>query len=353
MKLFTVIAIAILSSLLLLGGCGDQLPTDIPDPYEYDGFIELGWEAYGNNNYESAMEYFEDAIDCDVSCIEGYLGAGWTALFLSDYWRIADNFFYMAIQHDAGSYPLMAINETQVQDTMWTTFECLHPDLPYSVLDTILAQTDSMGAIWVGDQIYSIINNADIPYRFVVEETSMDLLTMFKIENGFSGVVPPVDSIVEDAGDIWVYVTVPYNRIKVGDDYYRTWINCDNTISYDYETFTASGTETQFSYDVLVGTTMLQSIRGEYGYPLLGVAAALGVDALDSDYVFGDGKGYAGLEVISNVNIKGTAAALAFEAHSFNYAWFICKTEGYGLDLDPKDPTFITDLLLVIQDMLQ
>ncbi len=352
MKLFTSTAIVILGSLLLLGGCGDQLPTDIPDPYEYDGFIELGWEAYANNNYESAMEYFEDAIDCDVSCIEGYLGAGWTALFLSDYWRIADNFFYMAIQHDAGSYPLMAANENQMQDTMWTAFECLHPDLPYSVLDTILVQTATKGAIWVGDQIYTIISNDDIPYRFAVEEIGMDLLSMFKMENGFSGVVAPVDSIVEDAGNIWVYITIPYNRIKVGDDYYRTWINCDNTISYDYETFTASGTETQYSYDVLVGITMLQSVRGENGYPLMGCAAAFGLDAVAENYVFGEGKGYEEIENPSIVNIKGTAAALAFEAHAFKYAWTICMSEGYGIDLDPKDPCFITDLLLVIETML-
>ena len=117
------IAIAILGSLELLSACGDQLPTDIPDPYGYQGFLDRGWakyedEIFANEQGTGALDYFKDAIDCNVQGIEGFVGAGWSALFVSDEWRIADNYFYMAIQLDAGAFPMMNPAESQVQELL-------------------------------------------------------------------------------------------------------------------------------------------------------------------------------------------------------------------------------------------
>ena len=346
-----IIAIAILGSLVLLSGCGKQLPTDIPDPYFYQGFLDRGWDQYEAGNFSNAqgtgaLDYFKDAIDCNVQGVEGFVGAGWSALFVSDEWRIADNYFYMGIQLDAGAFPMMNPSESQVQDTMWTVFECLHPDLPPAVLDPILEMTADSGIVWVAEQIDDIIDDDPIPYRF--QPLASDPIAMFTAANGFSGTNSVVDSIVGG----WIYITTPQAVMDVGGDNYYVWINVDDQINYELRTFTASGNETQYTYDALAGIVMLQDIRGENGDPLLGAAAAWGLDQLNSDYSFGSGKDYAGLEVISNVQLKGTAAAIAYANQAFMYAWFTCVSEGYGIDLDPADAGFVVELMAVIEEML-
>jgi len=343
MKLISAAIVAILGSLVLLSGCAND-PTDIPDPYGVNGFLQLGWDAYAAADYEQALEYFKDAIDLDVSGIEAYVGAGWSALFREDYWRIADNYFYMAIQHDAGTFPMLEVSEALTQDTMWTVFQCLHADLPPAVLDPILAMTADSGAQWVGDEIYAIVGSTPIPYRF----SRTDAISMFDVANGFSVASIDVDSIVGD----WVYLTVPRSNIEVQGEFYDTWINVDNQISYAYRTFAASGSETQFTYDALVGIVMLQDIRGDNGDRLLGTAAARGLESLNTNYQFGLGKRYAGLESIDNVQIMGTAAAIGFSDQAFRFAWSLCTSLGYGGSLDPEDATFVTDLMVVIENML-
>lgn len=344
MKLIRTTIIAILGSLVLLSGCGDQLPTDIPDPYGVDGFLTLGWNAYADADYEQALEYFKEAIDLDVAGVEGYVGAGWSALFVTDYWRVADEYFYMAIQHDAGTFPMIEMMESQTQDTMWTVFECLHPDLPPAVLDPILAMTADSGAQWVGDEIYAIVGTDPIPYRFMQN----DAISMFDVTNGFSQDVIDVDSL---SGG-YIYVTVPRTNVEISGNYYDTWINADNVMSYDYRSFAATGSETQFTYDALVGIVMLQDIRAENGDKLLGCGAAQGLESLVTDYSFGLGKRYAGYETIDNVEIMGTAAAIAFADQAFRYSWYLCLSMGYGGSLDPEDATFVTDLMVVIENML-
>jgi hypothetical protein len=344
------IAIAILGSLVLLSACGNQLPT-LPDPYGYQGFLDRGWAKYADDIFSNeqgtgALDYFKDAIDCNVQGIEGFVGAGWSALFVSDEWRIADNYFYMAIQLDAGVFPMMNPDESQVQDTMWTVFECLHPDLPPEVLDPILALTDSMGIVWVAEEIEAIIDDDPIPYRF--QPLLSDPIAMFTAANGFSTSTSTVDSIVGG----WIYMTTPQAVMDIGGDDYYVWINVDDQMNYDYRTFTATGSETQYSYDALAGIVMLQDIRGENGDPLLGCAAAWGLDQLNSDYSFGSGKDYVGLETISNIQLKGTAAAIAYANQAFMYAWFTCTSEGYGNYLDPADAGFVVELMAVIEEML-
>ncbi|MCK4671082.1 MAG: hypothetical protein KAT47_00975 [Candidatus Aegiribacteria sp.] len=366
------IAIAILGSLVLLSACGDQLPTDIPDPYGYQGFLDRGWakyedEIFSNEQGTGALDYFKDAIDCNVQGIEGFVGAGWSALFVSDEWRIADNYFYMAIQLDAGAFPMMNPAESQVQDTTWTVFECIDPVLPDSVLeviaalgetwydwpepgDTTLIDKVAIGAYLHGSNPFQNYGpdygDRDFSYRF--QPLASDPMAMFTAANGFSASISVVDSIIGG----WIYITTPLAVMDIGGDNYYVWINADDQMNYEYRTFTATGSETQYTYDALAGIVMLQDIRGENGDPLLGAAAAWGLDQLNSDYSFGSGRDYAGLETISNVQLKGTAAAIAYANQAFMYAWFTCTSEGYGDYLDPDDPGFVVQLMAVIEEML-
>ncbi|NOQ21071.1 MAG: hypothetical protein GQ565_00270 [Candidatus Aegiribacteria sp.] len=345
-----IVTIAILGSLVLLGGCGDQLPTDIPDVLGYQGYIQLGWDSYNDENFQTALDYFLDAIDMDPSKPEAFVGAGWASLYLPDYWRIADEYFYMAIQHQIGYYPLAGYSESQVQDTMWTNFECLHPDLPGSVLNPILQQTADSGIVWVGDQIYAIVGPGnDIPMPFRFQPLNSGVMTMFVAVNSYTTLGADVDSI---AGG-WVYLNVPLAEMDIGGDTYYTWISVDEQVNYDYRVFLQTATATgQLFYDALAGCCMLQDIRGENGDALLGCVAAWALDNLNTDYTFGYGQIYEGYEVVSNLQLKGTAAALAFANQYFRFAWFTCTSEGLGTGLNPGDPGFVTGLMAVIETML-
>jgi len=340
------IAIVILGSLVLLSGCANN-PTDIPDQKGYQGYIDLGWEKYHDADFEKSRDYFLDAIDIDPSRPEAYLGAGWASLYLPDVWRIADNYFYMAMQEKAGYYPLSGYTESQVQDTMWTKFECLHPDLPSAVLNPILAQTADSGLIWVADSIHAIVGDVAMSYRF--KPLNNGVMAIFKTVNSYSTFSSEVDSI---AGG-WVYITVPLAIMDISSTDYYTWINVDNQINYDYRILDTSGSPGgQLFYDALAGSCLLQDVRGENGDPLLGCVAAWALDYLKSDYSFGHGLQYEGYESISNMQLKGTAAALAFAQQYFRFAWFTCVSEGQGTGLDPTDPGFVTSLMAVIESML-
>lgn len=340
-----ITALAILGSLVLLSGCYES-PT-YPDAQGYDGFIELGWDAYGDGNFQMALDYFLDAIDADPSRSEGYVGAGWATIYLPDYWRITDDYFYMGIQQQAGYYPLGEYTESQVQDTMWTVFECIHPDLPPSVLDPILEQTADSGIVWVGEQIEAIVGDADIPYRF--QPLQNGPIACFIVTDGYTTVPAEVDSIM----DGWIYITVPLSMLEVGGDDYYTWIGADQQNNYTYRVFDQSGSPSgQCMLDAMAGSVMIQEIRGENGDALLGVATAFALDILDSSYAFGDGTIYSQYESLNNMQVKGTGAALAFAMQYFRFAWFTCLSEGQGMGLDPTSPTFVTDLMVVIEVMI-
>ncbi|MCK5115763.1 MAG: hypothetical protein KAR44_04130, partial [Candidatus Aegiribacteria sp.] len=312
-----IVTIAILGSLVLLCGCGDQLPTEIPDVIGYQGFLQLGWDSYDAGNFEIALDYFHDAIDIDPASPQAFLGAGWSSLYLPDYWRIADEYFFMAIQNKIGYYPLSGYSESQVQDTMWTTFDCLHPDLPNAVLNPILEQTADSGIVWVGEQIEGIVGGVDMPFRF--QPLNDGVLAMFKAVNGYTTLECEVDSIA--AG--WVYLNVPMATMDIGGDDYYTWISAAEQINYEYRVFYQTGAAGgQLFWDALAGSCILQDIRGENGDPLLGCVTAWTLDLQDSDYIFGYGQIYEGHEVVSNLQLKGTAAALAFANQYFRFAWF-------------------------------
>ncbi len=342
-----IVTIAILGSLVLLGGCGDQLPTDIPDVIGYQGFIELGWNSYNDGDFQTALDYFHDAIDIDPSKAEAFVGAGWASLYLPDYWRIADDYFFMAIQNKVGYYPLSGYIESQVQDTMWTTFDCLHPDLPNYVLNPILEQTADSGIVWVAEQIHDIVGSVSMPYRF--KPLNEGVMAMFEAVNSYTTLECEVDSIAHG----WVYMTVPLATMEIGDDDYYAWINVDQQVNYEYRVFYQTGAAGgQLYWDALAGSCVLQDIRGENGDHLLGCVSAWALDKQNGAYVFGYGQMYEGYEVVSNLNLKGTAAAIAFANQHFKFAWFTCTSEGLGLGLDPENPDFVTELMTVIEFML-
>ncbi|MBD3278147.1 MAG: hypothetical protein GF388_07600 [Candidatus Aegiribacteria sp.] len=340
-----IAAIAILSSLVLLVGCVED-PT-LPDVEGYQGFVDQGWGYYQDGNFQQAYNSFLDAIDADPQKAEAYVGAGWATLYLPDYWIIADDYFYMAIQNQAGYFPLSDFNESQVQDTMWTEFQCMHPDLPPSVLNPILENTADSGIVWVADSINAIVGDDPIPYRF--QPLNTGAIAIFSATNTYTTVETDVDSI---SGG-WIYLTVPLSVLEVGGDDYYTWINVDNQMNYEYRVYDNSGSPGgQTFYDALAGTCMLQDIRGENGNPLLGCAAAWALDKINPNYSFGSGMSYEGYESLSNMQLKGTAAALAFAQQYFRFAWFTCLSEGQGASLDPSDPSFVTDLMGIIDTMI-
>jgi hypothetical protein len=352
-KAMRALVLPILASLLFLGGCGDQLPSDIDDPYGVEGYIEMGWDEYAAGNYDDALANFQAAIEADVTHPGGYLGAGWASINLADYWVIADNYFFMALQQSAGYAPLVMHTESQTQDTMWTVFECVDPDLPPDVLNPILEQLADSGAVWVGNEIYAIVNadsDPNIPYRFHAEAGGC--ASMFTAFNNFSLYDAVVDSIVPDGeGDYWVYILSDYTNVEQGADNVRTWINAGNVMTYDYFTFTP-GALTQDSYDALAGWGVFQQARGENGDPLLGCAAGWALDRAVETYDFGTGTGHDDVVSLSMVNLKGNAAAEAFSAEAFRFSWFTCTSEGYGLGLLPTRDDFIYSLMQVIETML-
>jgi len=355
-KTLRTLILPVAAGLLLMAGCGNYNP-DLPDPIGAQGYVNDGWAAYAAGDYSLALTDFQSAIDADVTLPAGYVGAGWASISQSDYWIIADNYFYMAEQLSAGHAPLVTIaGEQQVQDTMWTVFECVDPALPPEVLDPILALTADSGEVWVGDQIYPLVNadgDPSIPYRFHVY--SPEIVAMLWINNGFSQMDSPVDSIVPDgSGDYWVYLTARYKRVHIDLDYFRTWINCDDIMTYDYMTFTPGGLD-QDTYDALAGSILLQHARAANGDPLLANAAVWALDRELETYDFGAGAPTAVQDEAVNVSLtqlKGIAAARAFAGESYRFAWFDCTSEGYGLDLNPRFGDFEFQLMQVIENMI-
>ncbi len=354
MKVLRTLVLPAVFSLALFAGCNPENPV-LPDPPGAEGYCDMGWEAYGAGNFDQAMEYFQAAIDVDVTYPGGYLGAGWTAINLSDYWVIADNYFYMALQQDVGFAPLAVMAADVVQDTMWTVFECLDTNLPPAVLDPILELTADSGAIWVGEEIYALVSpdgQPDIPYRYHMDAYPA---AMFYGINQFSQRQCDVDSIVPDGtGGYWVYLWGDYANVAVGDEDQRTWISVGNSISMDYVQYTP-GTMSQDSYDALAGWAMLQHARGANGDPLIACGAVYALAQEVTGYEFGAGQTRATLVDIdiNDVQLRGVAAANAYLDESFIFSWFTCKTAGYGLDLNKFAPAFEFELLQVIEDMLE
>lgn len=353
MKILRSLVLPAAFSLALFAGCNPENP-DLPDPKLPEGYCQDGWDAYEAGDYELALENFQAAIELDVTYPEGYLGAGWAMIHMADYWLVADNYFYMAIQQDAGFAPLVERNEMLVQDTMWTVFECLDPQLPPEVLDPILEMLADSGAMWVGDEIYDIVTpdgQPDIPYRF---HTDYEIpVALLSATNNFSLQPCDVDSIVPDGeGGTWIYLNGNYRGVKISDEVtIPTWICADNEVIYDYSTYEPTELS-QVSYDALAGWIMLQHARGSNGSALTANGAVWVLDQELDTYTFGAGAYREGLENLNMVQLKGMAAATSFNEEIFPFAWFDCTSEGYGLDLNRRAPDFLFLLVQVIESMI-
>lgn len=367
----------------MMTGCGDQLPEEVPDPIYLEGFLNNGWMAFEANNYEEALDYFQQAIDAEVQNAEVYLGAGWSCLYLSDYWAKANDYFYMALQLDGGQPPLVEhLTEIQVQDTSFTTFELIDDRITPAQLDTVswlytqvgdtlanwpfpgdstvvIAQTpgrymygtsefedDSLGE--VGPQL----GNVTLDYRFSVQQPN--LITLLGVANVPLSKIYSPDSI--SGSSVYIAVDMEYiaDPETAAFDAYE-WIMPGMQCNYDYVTLDVGSGATQISKDAMAGWGLLQQLRGEDGNALLGVANGQAMEQLFDSYTFDEGSQYGTDGVQMDINLDqmvGNAALVAYGQEKFMYAWFLCKKVGAGTGLDPESADFELDLIQVIEGLI-
>ncbi|MCK5036712.1 MAG: hypothetical protein KAS73_12535 [Candidatus Sabulitectum sp.] len=348
----SVIIFSFLIFLALFSVACMRNPSDLPEPEGYDGFLELGWQAVQHGEHLDAFDYFQQAIAVDLSRAEGFLGAGIVCLFLEDYRSQGDAFFQSAIQKDCGgSVVVQYQDEVQIQDTMWTIFQCIDPDLPKDSLDIWLPLTTDSGEVWVGDKIYNYLFtnqlSTDLQFKFTQSHSNaVACVDLFNVQSGafYSG-----DSTV--AG--FVYLTVPLQKLDIeqGIDYY-TWIMVNQNIIYDYASFNAPDQNSQITLDALAARVMLQEIRGDTGDLLQSVASTAGLLQIASDYKFGTGNPVRESVFDTDiVDVSASAASYSFLNKKYINSWFICKQVGHGLYLDPQSENFLLDLLELFAQM--
>ncbi|GEM_PF-367014 len=356
-------------ALVLLSGCGDKLPTDIPDVIGYDGLVAQGWQAYDQASYDSAMVKFEQAIDVDVTRPEAYLGAGWSSIHLSDYWNIGADFFYMAAQNDGGSWPVATGMATITQDVDWTVFECIDPVLSESTMsvieaygeiwldwptagDTTIIDNEIIGAFLYGAAPFNADHNdpqspryGNIPFKYTYTSDIPNFFGMTSAVNETTqNVNINVDSLVVENGVTVVYLNVPYRTYTVEPIDYRTWIMAENDIKFDYSTYSLPEGATAITRDAMAGFAALQMAKGLSGDMIAGLTAAFGV------YNGGD---YSFVHTTMNRNnVLGMAAAMTFLQQQFRFTLFTVQTAGFGLDINVADPNFLVELSQTIQEML-
>ncbi len=361
-KINTMILAVVAASLILVAGCYDGGPA-MPEPEGYDGFITNGWASFHAGDYDTAMEWFQQAIDMNVSKPEGFLGAGWCSVVLPDYWVTGEQFDYMAVQHDGGNWPVAMFSATVEQDLSWTTFVCVSPALTaddYTVInawgttDTLIVagetvfeptpEKPAMDNYEIGEWLYDAYSNVRFQYTYEIDDPNVT--SMFVAVNGFSQLNCAVDSIENNANSSIAYISVPYLRVKVGDDNYRTWCMYENAMVFEYATYESAGGQTPFANDAVAAYGILQDARGENGNALLGAATLIGLADEAEAYSF---EHYAGID---DLKLKGMAAAIAFRGQHFRPALGIVRSEGYGLNLETTDPDFLIELMQAIEEML-
>lgn len=369
-KINTAIIAAVAASLILVAGCYEGGVTR-PTPIGYDGFIEDGWAFFDAGDYEAAMNSFQQAIEMDSTRPEGYLGAGWCSILLPDYWVIGDQYDYMAVQQDGGDWPVAFYAESQTQDISWDTFQCIDPQLTdidmlviesWGTTDTLIVKDSivvfepdsikpAMDNLEIGNYLFThggadSVGYGSMPFRYTFEIDDPNVRAIFRVANGFSLTDALVDSVVNGSQSSMVYITMPYVRVSVGSDNYRTWIMYDNVMSYEYSTYSAAGGSTSIANDGVAAYGILQNARGVNGEFYKGVAALIGL-ADEAEYSFSHWTG------LSSVKLKGMAAAMAYANTEFRFALFICRTEGYAMGIGLEDPDFLIELMQEIELMLQ
>lgn len=327
-------------------------PSDLPEIEEYDGFIELGWQAIRQDEYLNAFEYFQQAIDVDVTRADGFLGAAISTLFLEDYWDQGDDYFQAAIQQDLGrSIVVQHLEEVQFQDTMWTVFQCVDPDLPQDSLNIWLSLTADSGYVWVGQQIYGYLTenefSTDLLFRFSpVYDNPVACLDIYQAQSGYF-------YSCDSTSSGFTFVTIPVKTVRLGPGYYHhSWIEVGPSIIYDYAVLDLNGSIGQITLDALAGWLMLQEVRGTEGDLLQAIACAYGLLQVAPDYQFGtDNPDRESVFDTDIVDVAASGASCAFFSEKYIYSWFMCKQVGYGLGLDPQSENFLLDLLELLVQM--
>lgn len=370
------LTIAVLAaSLVFVTGCYEN-DVAYPAVPGYDGLVAAGWEDFGNSDYVSAMENFQNAIEIDTSRPEAFLGAAWSAAVLPDYWGICYNYAYMASNLDDGDWAIQTKQGTLIQDTLWTNFECIFPELTANDLIVIASIGDSLLVIggdtlcpfypsnpeandsvfavnnyivgeWFDDQYYDHGPDSvaiHFQYRFEIQDPNVS--SIFSVFNEFSATDISVDSIVNGTTSSDIYLDVRRRNVSVPRyaDFY-TWIMFDNVINYEYVTYTSPGGATGIPIDAQAAYGILQDARAEAGDGIEGAGLLLGI-ASEGDYSF---EHYSS---ITSTNLKGMAASIAYRNNAYRFALGICRSSGFGLDLDTLDPGFLILLAQTIEEML-
>lgn len=356
-------------ALVLVSGCGDKLPTDIPDVIGYNGLVAQGWQAYDQASYDSAMVKFQQAIDVDVTRPEAYLGAGWASIHLSDYWNIGGDFFYMAAQNDGGNWPVTTNKATITQDIDWTVFECIDPVLSESTMsvieaygetwfdwptagDTTYIDNQIIGAFLYGSAPFNVAHNdpqspkygnVSFKYRYVSDIPNFFGMTSAVNDWSLNESIG-VDSLVPENGNIVAYLNVPYLLVTIEGTRYRTWIMADHDIKFDYATYDLPAGATAITRDAMAGYAALQMAKGLSGDMISGVAAAFGVYN-GGDYSFIH-------STMNRNNVLGMAATMTFLQQQFRFTLYTVQTAGFGLGINVADPNFLVELSQTIQEML-
>jgi tetratricopeptide (TPR) repeat protein len=335
---------------LLPASCEDT-PTGLPEVEGYDGLMALGWNAVHQGEYSDALGYFEQAIEVDVTRAEGHLGAGISCVYLEEYWEKANDYFAVAIQMDQGQSAVSQhLTEVQIQDTLWTVFECIDPDLPPDSLNTWLALTGDSGSVWVGQRIwdYLTVNSLDTALAFRFQPLKVGPAACLDLHNAQSGAFYDGDSTASG----YIYFTAPMTPLEVGGEDYYSWVMVNQGVTYNYATFQTTPSATQITRDALAGWTLLQEVRYLDGDPLQAAACSHGLIWIDPDYVFGEGSAIRESVLdLDIVDVTASAASYAFLWQKFIFSWFLCTELGYGLGLDPEADSFLFDLLELLQSM--
>ncbi len=86
------IAIMILSLIFLIG-CSKNNSTDNPfDNYSDQELADSGWNNFTNNNYEKALEFFQELINRNTMLSEANNGLGWSYARLDSLEKSMDYF---------------------------------------------------------------------------------------------------------------------------------------------------------------------------------------------------------------------------------------------------------------------
>ena len=386
------------ASLVLMTGCGDQNPEDLPDPVGVEGFLNNGWAAFEAKNYEEALDYFDQAIGAGAQNAEAYLGAGWSCLYLTDYWGKANDYFYMALQLDGGQPPLVDyLTEVKIQDVegsgssaYLSPFELLDDRVAPEQIDTLGMLQDAIGSEWpdwpfegdtttiieqtpgiymygyyggtqhnlmfqvdtLGDTTWvgPHLGDTELRYRFTPENAG--LISCLEVANVPLSINYSPDSISAE----YVYLTLPLNITPIdGAPNFYEWLMPGMQCNYDYVTLSLGTGATQISPDAMAGWSLLQQLRGENGYALMGVANGQAMESLFDSYEFDAGNQYGsdGVTVDLTLNqIVGNAALVAYSQQKVNYAWFLCE-KVMDTGITPDDTGFELQLLQKIESLIQ